>query len=300
MKIIKGLAITLFLTTIFGSCFDPPEFPTTPKIEFQFPELNKNLEYYAPDSLVIHINFKDGDGDLGLTTGIDDEPFHREHFYITNNGRLDSLGTVYLHDSLKVINIPDPTVGKLATIRTKDDPLYKDKNVWGGKPIPPYRSTSSCKYPYVSLRGSNSNAQRVYVSAEDTLALETPASSLVSVTVGGTKYYALQDTFLIKDNPNHFNFDAEILIQDPTTPGNYIPYDWAMEQCSTIDGRFPPLSDTERTLEGDLTYSQKISGLNDFLGRSLKIRIQITDRALHRSNVLTSNPFQLDKIRRNQ
>ncbi|MBD0405201.1 hypothetical protein [Flammeovirga sp. EKP202] len=58
------LPIGLLMLSIFMSCFGEPEFPKEPEIEFAWIENHTPGERF--DSLYIGINFKDGDGDLGL------------------------------------------------------------------------------------------------------------------------------------------------------------------------------------------------------------------------------------------
>jgi hypothetical protein len=305
MKIVKGLAILVVLTSLFGSCFDPPEFPNQPDISFIDGDIRKNFQYYAPDSLVMHISFKDGDGDLGIDPSdpkFINDPYHYRHYFLANNGNLDSVSTILENDSILVLQIPNPIPAnvKLATIRTRNNTLYND--AWEGGPIPSIPPSSHCdRYPYQIAGKQTRNF--VYVEAQDTAVLESSTANLRKISAGGTTYYAVEDTLLVKYNQNYYNLDAELYTYNPSHPkadeDGFAPYDWAKLRCSTIDGRFPFLSDTEKTLEGDLTYGVKTTGLNDFLGQPIKFSIQITDRALNKSDLLkTRQPFTLDHIRK--
>src|SRR5690606_1898386 len=95
MKLIKGFGLLSFLTILSGSCFDPPEFPVVPQIEYVGIEFIDSIDPSDFDSLNLYINFKDGDGDLGFRPHTADlsEPFHSAVFYQENNGNLQPLAT---------------------------------------------------------------------------------------------------------------------------------------------------------------------------------------------------------------
>lgn len=64
----KNLLFILFLGVSLSSCFEVPDYPDKPEIEFvkiaSEPRLDQFLGGYK-DSVVISIGFKDGNGDLG-------------------------------------------------------------------------------------------------------------------------------------------------------------------------------------------------------------------------------------------
>lgn len=71
---------------VASSCYRAPEFPAEPTISFE------NLQFYdtpSQDSLVLTINFEDGDGDLGLGANEIDQPYNPFSFVPAgNNGWL--------------------------------------------------------------------------------------------------------------------------------------------------------------------------------------------------------------------
>ena len=72
---LKNYSYLLFGFTLLGySCISPPEnFPSTPEIEFS------SLEYVGTpgqDSLLLSLNFKDAEGDLGLSATDINPPFN--------------------------------------------------------------------------------------------------------------------------------------------------------------------------------------------------------------------------------
>jgi hypothetical protein len=296
MKIVKGLAILAVFAVLFGSCFDPPEFPITPQISFD--DIN-DIGYYLAahandkDSLVVSIHFKDGDGDLGLPS--DDNlyisnPFHYQHYFLSNSqGTLDTIGTFVVQDSIQILDIPESTQSnqKLITVRTRStNPLYSY--------LPPSAPLNCGGLMYDQ---SGPKANRIYVVAEDTIHLEKyPGDSLQRIIVQNVALYLVDDNLLVRYNQNYFNYEVDFMVEDGA---DFKEYDWRKEKCSFLDGRFPILSDRKKNIEGTLKYTMKSSGFRDFLGQRLKLRIQITDRTLHKSNWVETPEFTLDKIRKN-
>lgn len=70
------------------SCFTAPEFANEPKISFNNIVFSKGIEPIDPDSLILTLNFQDGDGDLGLRAGGADsgEPYHDLWYFVKEDG----------------------------------------------------------------------------------------------------------------------------------------------------------------------------------------------------------------------
>lgn len=282
MKIIKGLAI-FFVMICFGSCFDPPEFPVTPEIEF-----NK-IEFVDAqrDSLILYINFRDGDGDLGID-GQDPKyisyPFNNSFYFQEDNGGLDTLFTnteILGNTQYLILDIPDPSKGKLVTPRTRRKPGYG---------FLPFYNCANYEY---FIDG------QLWIDQKDLPALD-PLVRLVDTLkmgVSGPVYYKIQDTLYVSPNPNHYNIEIDFLV---SSGGVFQEFDWKKELCQSFDGRFPVL--TERpgiALEGTLQYAMVSAGIKElFSVKTLKLRVQIKDRALNRSKVIETPEFTLDKVRK--
>lgn len=75
---------------LFTSCFIPPEFPNEPSISYNNIVFNRGTEPLDPDSLILTLNFQDGDGDLGLRSeGADTrEPYHDIWYFVKDDGSL--------------------------------------------------------------------------------------------------------------------------------------------------------------------------------------------------------------------
>jgi hypothetical protein len=66
------------------SCFDPPEFPIQPAIEFKEVSFKEVGTTSDPDSIVLVLDFKDGDGDLGLSANETDEPYNDKYYFVSS------------------------------------------------------------------------------------------------------------------------------------------------------------------------------------------------------------------------
>lgn len=89
---IRNFAIGIIFLGIFQSCFNPPEYPVTPQIEFekiQFKDVTTGA-----DSLILTLRFKDGDGDLGLNDqDLETLKFAEKYYYRLPNGKLLNYAT---------------------------------------------------------------------------------------------------------------------------------------------------------------------------------------------------------------
>ncbi len=108
------------------------------------------------------------------------------------------------------------------------------------------------------------------------------------------------DTFHITQNPDHFNIFIDFYVKKN---GQWNLYDWITAnppQCGeTYDGRFPILNPNgqKRPLEGSLKYGLTGAGFEViFKLDTLKLEIQIQDRALNKSNIVETPEFVLRDI----
>lgn len=298
MKLIKGLALLSFLVIVAGSCFDPPEFPVVPQIEFERIEFINSPDPSQFDSLNLYINFKDGDGDLGFTrsAGDNQDPFHSANFYQENNGKIEPLATLLAtvgQDSYELLLIPDPSKGQLVTFNTRKKPEYAflpaADNCTG--------SNSLKYYEYLAGRVDPANAsdgRRILVESNDLPALGPSVQLVDSFPTKNPEYYQIRDTLYYTPNPAHYNIEVDFLVKDPSAPGGFREFDWREEYCTTFDGRFPVFSDKQSSIDGTLRYSMTSLGFTSvFSIKTLKLRVSIKDRALHTSNVIETPEFRL-------
>ncbi len=110
------------------------------------------------------------------------------------------------------------------------------------------------------------------------------------------------DTVLVEINENHYNYFIKFFTK---RNGRYTEFNWRnAPYYQTFDGRFPLLNtDTdddglrERPLEGVLRYGMTSSGWLFVFRDTLKVEVQIQDRALNKSNIVESPDFTLESIR---
>jgi hypothetical protein len=252
MRFIRNLVGMVVLAVLFNACFTAPEFADVPEISYNSLQFADVAEPGRADTLILKVDFKDGDGDLGLDANYDVGYPYNDKFYF----RLDGYKFPNAHDDGSAI---DTSVWIHYTSRTVPGldtlPLY----------IPPYK----CENWEVF---NNTNGQP-------------------------------RDTVYFQQNPNHFNFFVDILVQQPDK--SFKVFDWATELPDNCDfagfnGRFPILSkdiSVRSTQEGTIRYKMTSAGWTFFFSiEVLKLRVHIQDRALHISNTIETPEFQLSAI----
>ncbi len=298
MKLIKGLGLLSFLTVLSVSCFDPPEFPVVPQIEFDRVEFIDSVDPSDFDSLNLYINFKDGDGDLGFSAGPADisDPYNSATFYQENNGKVEPLSTITGYvgsDEYDLLQIPDPQRGKLVVFRTRKKPEYSflpgDEKCGGSSNLKYYEYLDGPIVP-----NSSSDGRRLLIEAKAKIALDDMVELVDSFPKTNPEYYQIRDTLYYTSNPNHYNIEVDFLVKDPTAPDGWREFDWREEYCTTFDGRFPVFSDKQSSIDGNLRYSMTSLGFKAvFSIKTLKLRVKIKDRALNSSNVIETSEFTL-------
>jgi hypothetical protein len=233
MHLIRGFALFVIILIGVSACFNPPEFPIQPQIEFesvQYKEYGTGFDSEL-DSIILLIKFKDGDGDLGLDPSETSPPFNNKFYFIAN--------------------------GDFITYETK-------------RTNPDYDTLPAFVQPY--------NCINWEVYKEDNV---------------------VKDTLYFQLNPDYYNITVEYLVKNAN--GTFTEFDWReafnYPNCGgTFDGRFPILFKDKpgAPLEGTIRYGMGSTGFKVlFSTKTLKLRIQIKDRALNRSNIVESNEFTL-------
>ncbi|SMD44640.1 hypothetical protein SAMN00777080_3265 [Aquiflexum balticum DSM 16537] len=214
--------VFIFLISILGSCISPPDnFPSVPEISF------KDIRFVptdGSDSLIVSVDFKDAEGDLGLNPTDISPPFQPVDFIRDNLGRL----IVY-------------------SARPPEAPSFNPID-WEINPIV--------------------NNQRV------------------------------MDTVWVRQNPNHNNIFVRFFIK---RNGVFQEFKWEDPPFfTTFNGRFPRIVNgvEEQPVEGSIEYAMMSFGWNSiFRNDTIRIEIEIQDRALNRSNMTASPEITLNQIR---
>lgn len=248
----KKFLPSLIVFLVVQSCMDEPKLPIVPQIQFNRIEFIPGTAP-TPDLMILHIDFKDGDGDLGLTAEQTDAPFNQAEYFYDNNG-------------------------KLLTIRSRSNPEYAH--------LPPYER------PYDCINYTDPK-QTIYFPAS---VVDNTFNIVDTIVRNGVTYYGLNDMIYFENNPNHFNIKVDFLVMEAN--GTFTLFDWRKEFCNqSFDGRFPPMRDDGKTLEGTLSYTMTSIGFRDLFSiKRLKLRITIKDRQLHESNTIETPVFTLETI----
>ncbi|WP_370539345.1 hypothetical protein [Algoriphagus sp. AK58] len=110
----------------------------------------------------------------------------------------------------------------------------------------------------------------------------------------------VRDTVWVDPNENQYNIFVRFFIK---RNGRYTEFVWENPPFfTTFNGRFPRVLTTEegQPVEGFITYRMLSSGWESiFRNDSLKIDVRIQDRALNKSNEVSSPDVTLRQITRN-
>ncbi|MDH4058820.1 MAG: hypothetical protein OEU76_08640, partial [Cyclobacteriaceae bacterium] len=283
MKAIKGVFLFCFLGGFVTACFDPPEFSDIPNIQLNKLEFKVTPDISDADSLIIYIDFKDGNGDMGLDDNYLDDPYHERNFYFENTGNntLTPVGTI-----IQSVNNPafpptiqmiiEPSTGKLATNRTRLKPGFGF--------LPPFNSADleclNYTTQYLLIAPPAHNSIDASYSIADTL-----------YDQGNNEYFLLKDTLYFERNLNHYN----ILVRFYESSGSgFTEFSWEEEFCTTFNGRFPVLSDDDSPLEGTIRYAMTSTGFTPLFSiKTLMLDIIVKDRAFNKDSIRTPE-FTLD------
>ena len=221
---LKNYSYLLFGFALLGySCISPPEnFPSTPEIEFS------SLEYVGTpgqDSLLLTLNFKDAEGDLGLSATDITPPFNPLNY------KKDAAGN-FITYSRRPITAPS----------------------------------------------------------------YNPIDWVIDPIINNTIF---KDTLWVEKNDNQYNIFVRFFIK---RNGQFREFRWQDPPFfTTFNGRFPRILTTEvgQAVEGKITYRMLSSGWESiFRNDTLRIDVQIQDRALNRSNEVSSASVTLKQITR--
>ncbi len=254
-----GFATILILVT---SCFqNAPTYSNVPSIEFSDLCFKTATSSDGSDTLKLVLKFKDGDGDLGLSASdaSDNDIPYNEKYYFQ---------------------------------KKTDGSLTK---------VPQNLGTSMLDY--------NDRRTNSLYSTLPSFVTPYSCTNYEVVTDGNKTSPKILDTLYIEYNPSHYNILIDIYTKN--NDGSFTKFDWSKTfkypNCSVAgyNGRFPILSadlSKKSPLEGLLKYGMSASS-GEFVAffsiKTLKISVQIYDRALNKSNLLETPEFTLQSIKCN-
>lgn len=224
MRIKNYLGLILISVTSVSSCINPPEnFPSVPEIQFS------TIEYVptsGSDSLIVSVDFKDAEGDLGLSATDVFPPFNPLNFLRDAAGNLITYGN-----------------------RPPGAPSYN------------------------------------------------PIDWVINPRVNNN---VVNDTIWVEQNENQYNIFVSFYIK---RNGQFTEFRWQDPPFfTTFNGRFPRIlvSEEGQSVEGNIKYRMLSSGWESiFRNDTIRVDIQVQDRALNRSNLVSSPEVTLRQITRN-
>jgi hypothetical protein len=288
MRAIKGFILFCFLMSTISACFEAPDFDIVPTISFKKIEFKEVPGTGTSDSLILYLDFKDGDGDLGLDDNYLEEPFNDSFYYLAAGPELKDTARV----TTEILYENTPPYDAYVALKSSDlnltGPLVTDrmKSVPGFENLPSYNPASCLNYSLTKvLVPKRMNAVDATYNIIDTLYDES-----------SNPLYYIEEPLLYKKNIYHSNIEVEFFTLE-STGWSEQPFDWFGIYCVDFNGRFPVLGNGTRPLEGTIRYTMgNPSFMEIFNVKTLKLRIKIRDRALHISNVIETNPFTLNNI----
>jgi len=307
MRVIKGLVLFCFSMVTLNACFDPPEFSNKPRIEFKSIKF-RDVEG-ANEELILTLDFKDGNGDLGLSPTEDTEyPYNGEFYYLADGTgnitpmlatRVEQDGIIYtILNYCPPGSSSDPNnpnycqrlSGTVVTNKTRTMPNYGH--------LPAYDPDFSClNYKRITsiVNPDGSIESGVLVLEEN---LDASHEREKEITVEGITYQLISDLLYYTVNPNTYNIEVRFWQFEN---GEYVEYDWyKFNDCQNFFGRFETSASSEypdRPIEGTLEYTMENSSFAATFGsRAIKVSVLIRDRALNVSNTVESPIFELNEI----
>ncbi|AGA76495.1 hypothetical protein [Echinicola vietnamensis] len=107
----------------------------------------------------------------------------------------------------------------------------------------------------------------------------------------------IEDTLWVEHNPDYYNIFVRFFIK---RNGTFNEFKWTdAPYYTTFDGRFPLIlnDNNQRAVEGTIEYAMLSSGWRSiFRNDTVRLDLQIQDRALNKSNVISTPEFTLNQI----
>ena len=285
MRSARFIAFSIVISITLYSCFRPNDFDEVPLISFQ------NLQFVEgpgniPDSLILTIDFQDGDGNLGIPESVGTPPYHQYDFVIDANNRFVTLGgqgfqppfdRTFLDSGPNglILRVPDETFSEVDNRPPDFDCQFyvvDSIQAFWNAPFPPYTLDI--------FEFECQNAVQPCV-VRDTL-----------LDGNGVGFFQTRlDTFLIAKNDRSQNIFVDFFRK---RNGEYELIDWTRifseDGCGTdFDGRFPIFDDDRarggKSLEGTIRYSMQSEGFRLVLRNdTFKIQVKISDFGTVESN----------------
>ncbi|MCS6973877.1 MAG: hypothetical protein N2044_03040 [Cyclobacteriaceae bacterium] len=288
MRLLASILSFFVILFLLDGCFEPPQFSSKPEISISKIEFYETPGLENADTIILHIDFRDGDGDMGfdaLNPQHSSDPFHPNFYYLEGPGF-----TVIKNPTDQVnVNAPDPIPSSL--------PVLKDIGNTGK--LVRLRTRNKAGYGYLPPLASGDLGCRNYRIQYLIIPYTMPqvVDSTYNIVARSTRGDVIvQDTLYYRVNRNHYNLRVRFYQR---VGSSLQEYSWEQNFCTTFNSRYPILSETEGPTEGTLKYKMTSIGFLTVFGvRPIALDVIVSDRALNRDSVRVSE-FTLDLIRVN-
>ena len=92
----------LITSLVLFSCVEDNNVSTIPVISYENLEFKKSINSFNQDSLILTINFIDGDGNLGLSNDENNYPYHPYNAIIDQDFNWVTLGSTNVNPPLYI------------------------------------------------------------------------------------------------------------------------------------------------------------------------------------------------------
>ena len=265
MSLIRQISIWGLSTLVLIGCFDPPEYPNEPSIEFEQVRFKDCSSPSVADTLIVNVRFTDGDGNMGLDGEETTPPYHNRWYFRVTPATQCEVGFKEPCSKTKRSSYDPTRLGDFVSYRMR-------RTVPGYDTLPEFTTPWNCTNYEVIF---DSQLRPV-----DTLYFES-----------NPRFYNFYLDFYVKQNNGTFEkFDWSRQFTYPlcVTNGSY--------------GRFPILAKDGNLslgipLEGSIQYRFPSTALLAvFSIKTLKLKIRVVDRDNNISNEIASPEFTLQQI----
>jgi hypothetical protein len=265
MVFLRQLTISAFLTIGLASCFEPPAYPIVPQIEFAGVVFKDCTSPSVADTLVVSVDFKDGDGNLGIDGEDSAPPFNNRWYFRKTPASQCEAGVPEPCSKIKRSTFDRARLGEFVTYKMR-------------RTTPGYDTLPEFKTPY--------NCTNYEIVFDDLL---RPIDTI---------YFQLNQQFF------NFFLDLYVKQNDGTFKKFDWTRQFTYPLCVTNGsyGRFPILAKDNNLslqipLEGTINYRFPSTALlATFSIKTLKLKIRIVDRDFNYSNEIESPEFTLQQV----
>ena len=295
MKPGKITAYLILMSIVLYSCFRPDNFPDEPRIDFR--SLSFSTGPNGFDTLILELDFQDGDGNIGLDERQILPPYHDFDFVIDADTVPVTFGGDHRPPFTRLTPFIDPggRVDFASALLSENDirpstfdcqAYVIDSMFLSGFPVPSFPIFASC--PQES--GSPDCVIRDTLRNDD--------GQIVFDGNNNPRLVTRLDTFFIVKNDNNRNIFVDFFRKRGS---EYEPVDFTtfFGCADDFDARFPIFSEDRigKSVEGTLRYFMQSGGWQFFFAfDTFRIEARIQDGFLNQSNTVVTPDFTFQQL----